>query len=142
MRLHLLILSAFLMLGCGNNIPEPNTTSNFNRAARTPTKPETPQMNAEKESRLLQKIQEFVSVNYPDWTLKGTGDLNSSPIELHIIKGSDEKIVKVNYKELNDLNGHPYIVISQFSASDLTNTNTNAAIPENNANTSLNSNLE
>jgi hypothetical protein len=140
MKLYFLILSALLMIGCGNGAPEPNFNVNSNRAPRTPVKTETPQMDAELEARLLQKIQEFISVNYPEWTLKGTADLATSPIELHIIQGLDEKIVKINYKELNDLNGQPYIVISKFSETDLTNTNTNVAQPESEVNTSTNSN--
>ena len=138
MKLHLLILSAFLMVGCGSDTPETNTNSNFNRVKRTPTNEATPQMDKEKEARLLQKIQEFVAVNYEGWTLKGTADLTLSPIELHIIKGIDEKLIKVNYKELNDLNGQPYIVISQFSQSDLTNINTSNTEPKTEANVNVN----
>ncbi len=81
MKLHLLILSAFLTIGCGGDASYTNENVNFNRAAKTPTKAETPLMDKEKEARILQKIQEFVSVNYADWTLKGTADLVTSPIE-------------------------------------------------------------
>jgi hypothetical protein len=98
-------------------------------------------MDKEKEARILQKIQEFVSVNYAEWTLKGTADLATSPIELHIVKGADEKIVKVNYKELNDLNGQPYIVITEFSQSDLTYTNTNVTETKSEGNTNANNNI-
>ena len=139
MKLYLLILLAFSITGCGNNAPETNTNSNFNRVRRaTPTNQAVPQMDEEKEARLLQKIQEFVAVNYEGWTLKGTADLTASPIELHIVRGLEEKLIKVNYKELTDLNGQPYIVISQFSQTDLTNTNTVITEPKPETNTSVN----
>ena len=142
MKPHLLILLVFLMMGCGNDAPDTNANAdNLNRARRTPTSQETPQMDKEKETRLLAKIQEFVTVNYEGWALKGTSDLTSSPIELHIIRGSEEKLVKVNYKELNDLDGQPYIVISQFSESDLTNSNTGSIEPKTDVNTTVNTNV-
>lgn len=132
MKLHILILSALLIAAgggaCANSSTEgEGSNSNSNRPARStspsPNKEETPHVDKEKEARVLQKIQEFISTNYAGWTLKGTENLGKSPLDLHIVKGTEEKVIKVNYKEFNDLNGQPYIVISKVSQNDLSEQN-------------------
>ena len=129
MKLHILILMALLIVGCANSSPDDGSNTNFNRpaaAARTPSPPnkeESPQVDKEKEARVVQKIQEFISTNYPGWTLKGTENPGKSPLDLHIVKGSEEKVIKVNYKEFNDLNAQPYIVISKIAQNDLSEGN-------------------
>lgn len=129
MKLHILILLALLMAGCAKDSDEADSSNtNFNRAAArisspSPVKEESPHVDKEKEARVLQKVQEFISTNYAGWTLKGTENLGKSPLDLDIVKGTEEKVIKVNYKEFNDLNGQPYIVISKVSQNDLSEQN-------------------
>lgn len=124
MKLHILILSTLLMAGCGSDTSESN--ANYNRSPRTNSaanKDDNSRVDKEREARVLQKVEEFVATNYAGWTLKGTEDLGKSPLDLHIVKGTEEKVIKVNYKEFNDLNGQPYIVVTKIAQNDLTEEN-------------------
>ena len=124
-QVYILILSALLTAGCGSDSSETNSTTNLNRPARTPlaNREENTQIDKEKEARVVQKINEFVSINYPGWTLKGTENPGKSPLDLHIVKGAEEKVIKVNYKKFNDSNGQTYIVVSKIAQNDLSEEN-------------------
>jgi hypothetical protein len=124
MKLHILILSTLLMVGCGGSTSESN--ANYNRPPRANSatnKDDNSHVDKEREARVRQKVEEFVATNYAGWTLKGTENLGKSPLDLHIVKGAEEKVIKVNYKEFNDLNGQPYIVVTKIAQNDLTEEN-------------------
>ena len=127
MKLYILMLTALFIAGCAGNEPDTAVSNKTpNRATHNSSSPNTevsPVADKEKEARVLQKVQEFVSTNYAGWALKGTEDLGKSPLDLHIVKGAEEKVIKVNYKQFDDLNGQPYIVISKIAQNDLSEEN-------------------
>ena len=128
MKLHILVLLLFgavLMSNCsGDSSSGSSSNLNRTRAANSSSvnnedNSETTAADAEKQARVRQKVQEFVAANYAGWTLKGTGNIAKSPLDLHLVKLGEEKVVKVNYKEFGDLNGQPYIVVTKIAESDL-----------------------
>lgn len=125
MKIRVLIFLAMILAAAACSSKEPTTNSNANstRTVRTIATPKTTGDNRQSETvdeqLLLTTIQNYIAENYPGWTLKGTERLESSYINLHIIKTADEKIIKISYKNFTELNGQPYLVITKISETDL-----------------------
>lgn len=83
-----------------------------------------PDSAIEKQKRVHQeeysKIQEYLSLNYKDWKLRGWQNQNDShTLAVHILRESEEKVIILDKLIFLDNESKPYVVLNKVDEKNI-----------------------
>lgn len=119
MRIFLLFALTLLLCACeANEVSNANTNSSPTKSP-TPTAEERDARYKTERDAEIKAYQDYVKEHYVGWVLKGF-DSDVYPFtDLHISRNKVSKIVKVQYKTFEDLEGGTYKTVSKVTTLDL-----------------------